>query len=136
MPSSILAATRPVFLFAALLCTLGGEIDAASAESGNSFHLSCRHIGVAGKTLYAECRRINGAFKLTALPIAGVENHNGALQLTSMFQASTYQDSCTDIEVAENILSARCRRVDGGFARTSIPIPGIENIDGDLRYRH
>jgi hypothetical protein len=133
VPSSILAVTRPTLLFAALLCTWGG---AASAGSESSFHLSCRHIGVAGKTLYAECRRINGSFKLTALPIAGIENHNGALQLTSMFQASTYQDSCTDIEVAENILSARCRRIDGGFTRTSIPIPGIENIDGDLRYRH
>jgi CVNH domain len=133
VPSSILAATKPALLFAALLCALSG---AASAASESSFHLSCRHIGVAGKTLYAECRRINGAFKLTALPIGGIENHNGALQLTSMFQASTYQDSCTDIEVAENVLSARCRRVDGGFTRTSIPIPGIENIDGDLRYRH
>jgi hypothetical protein len=121
---------------ALLLFALLSASGAASAQSVSTYDMSCSHIGVVGKTLFADCRRIGRGFKKAELPIAGVENHNGALRFTSMYQASTFQDSCGDIEVAGKILSARCRRIDGGFTRTSIPIPGIENIDGDLRYRH
>jgi hypothetical protein len=124
--------SRSAIVFAALLSTFG----AANAQSVSTYDASCRHIGVSGKTLFAHCRRIDGAFRQTTLPIAGIENRNGALRFTTMYQASTFQDSCNDIEVAGKMLSARCRRIDGGFTRTSIPIPGIENIDGDLRYRH
>jgi hypothetical protein len=124
--------SRSAIVFAALLSTFG----AANAQSVSTYDASCRHIGVAGKTLFADCRRIDGAFRQTTLPIAGIENRIGALRFTTMYQASTFQDSCNDIEVAGKMLSARCRRIDGGFTRTSIPIPGIENIDGDLRYRH
>jgi hypothetical protein len=123
-------------LSAALLLAYGGAIGEARAQSASTYVSSCRHVGVAGKTLFADCRRADGKFKQTALPIAGIENANGALRFTSMYQASTFQDSCKDINVAASTLVATCRRADGGFARTSIAIPGIENVDGDLRYRH
>jgi len=77
-------------LAAALVSAYGGAIGEARAQSASTYELTCRHAGVAGKTLFAECRRAKGGFKQTALPIAGVENANGALRFTSMYQASTF----------------------------------------------
>ena len=106
-----------------------------NAQPQSSYVPSCRHIGVAGKTLFAECRRKNGGFKRTSLPIAGIANHDGALQFTSMYRPSTFQDSCRDIRATAIMLYATCRRDDGSFKASWIPIPGIANVDGDLRYR-
>ena len=100
----------------------------------STYVASCRNIGVAGSTLYAECRGVKGGYRRTALRIAGVENHDGMLRFTTMYQASSFQESCSDIAVAGNILTARCLRADGGFVRSSIPVPGMVNIDGELRY--
>jgi hypothetical protein len=72
--------SRSAIVFAALLSTFG----AANAQSVSTYDASCRHIGVAGKTLFAHCRRIDGAFRQTTLPIAGIENRNGALRFTTM----------------------------------------------------
>ncbi|WP_373542853.1 CVNH domain-containing protein [Chamaesiphon sp.] len=47
---------------------------------------------------------------------------------------SNYQNSCRNIQVDGADLSARCRRVNGGSKRTSIPIRGIENRNGNLAY--
>jgi hypothetical protein len=128
--------TKPALLATALLLSSAAAVGAEEAATASTYQTSCRHIGGVGRTLFAECRRANGAYKQTDLPIAGIENDNGSLRFTSMYKASTFQDNCGDIEVAVTILSARCRRIDGGFIKTSIPIPGIVNIDGDLRYRH
>src|SRR5476651_1821470 len=133
VPLSNFGVSKPALLCATLLLAFGGP---ASAQSASTYAASCRHIGVAGKTLLADCRRLDGSYKKTDLPIAGVENRNGALRYSSIYQASTFQDSCEDIQVAGRILSAKCRRIDGGFSKSSIAIPGIENVDGDLRYRH
>jgi hypothetical protein len=119
----------------ALVGAFSAGVGAASADGPSTYQTTCRHIEVAGKTLSAECRRNDGSFKQTQLPIAAIENHNGALRFTSMFKASTFQDTCTEIHVVGATLSARCRRIDGGLTRTSIQIPGIENLDGELRYR-
>ncbi|MEH1815209.1 MAG: CVNH domain-containing protein [Nostoc sp.] len=48
--------------------------------------------------------------------------------------SSTYQNSCRNIGVSGDILTASCRRRNGTFNLTSIRIRGIENIDGKLRY--
>ncbi len=47
---------------------------------------------------------------------------------------SNYQNSYRNIQVNGTTLSARCRRVNGGTARTSISIRGIENRNGNLNY--
>ena len=47
---------------------------------------------------------------------------------------SNYQNSCRNIQVDGTNLSARCRRINGGSTRTSIPIRGIENRNGTLTY--
>ena len=132
--SSMCGTIRQALFSAGVAATLCAATARADAQSASTYEASCRHIGVAGKTLYADCRRNAGVFKQTALPIAGIDNDNGALRFTTMYRASTFQDSCTDIVVSGTMLSARCRRADGGFVRTSIAIPGIENVDGDLRY--
>ena len=128
---SISATIRPAILLAALGATAG----MADTMPASTYVASCRNIGIAGSTLYAECRGAKGAYKQTSLRIAGVENHNGALHYTTMYKASNFQDSCRDIVVAGNTLTALCRRDDGGFVRTSIPVPGlVVDSDGDLRY--
>jgi hypothetical protein len=47
---------------------------------------------------------------------------------------STFQESCTNISVNGNILSAECQRENGRMRRTSIEIRGIHNRDGNLEY--
>jgi CVNH domain len=47
---------------------------------------------------------------------------------------SNYQNSCWNTQVDGANLSARCRRINGGSTRTSIPIRGIENRNGNLTY--
>jgi hypothetical protein len=128
---------RPALLILSLVTAFAAGSGAVGAESPSpsTYQTSCVHIGVIGKTLYADCRRNAGGFKRAALPIAAIENRNGSLRFTSMYRASTFQDSCKDIAVAGNVLYATCRRDDGGFNETSIIIPGIANVDGDLRYR-
>jgi CVNH domain len=133
---SLSSLTKSAVAPAGILLFYGWVVGAAAAQSPSTYESTCRHIGIAGKTLFAECRRADGGYKRTNLLVAGIENVNGTLHFSSMYQASAFQDSCKDIVVAARTLSATCRRIDGGFARTSISIPGIENVDGDLRYRH
>ena len=45
-----------------------------------SFQNSCRQIEVAGATLTASCRRIDGTYNNTSFLIPGIANINGVLQ--------------------------------------------------------
>ena len=116
----------------ALACVAPG---AAQAQSASSYQQSCNRIGVAGDTLFANCRRMDGGFTRTSIAIPGVSNIDGVLQFDDMQAPSTFQNSCTHIGVAGSTLFADCRRRDGSFNRTSIAIPGIANINGQLRYQ-
>ena len=107
----------------------------ANAQSASSFQRSCTQIGVAGSTLFANCRRIDGGFTKTSIGIPGIENINGTLRFNGMGQPSSFQNSCTQIGVAGSTLFANCRRIDGRFTKTSIAIPGIANINGKLQYQ-
>ncbi|MEH1870705.1 CVNH domain-containing protein [Nostoc sp.] len=46
---------------------------------------------------------------------------------------SSYQESCNNISVFGNVLSANCSQVSGSFKKTSIVLHGIENINGTLK---
>ena len=46
--------------------------------------------------------------------------------------SSSYQETCTEISVSGNVLSATCQRRDGSLNQSSIVLKGIENIDGQL----
>jgi hypothetical protein len=69
----------------------------------------------------------------TSVRIDGVENINGKLQFTGA-SPSSYQQTCRDIGADGDTLFATCRQVDGNYQRTSMPIPGIENNNGNLRH--
>jgi hypothetical protein len=107
----------------------------ARAQSASSYQQSCNNIQVSGSTLTASCRRVDGSFNPTSILIKGIANNDGRLQFTGMGQASSFQDSCSDIGVAGSTLTANCRRMDGSFNRTSILIPGIANNNGALAYQ-
>jgi hypothetical protein len=48
---------------------------------------------------------------------------------------STYQDSCSTIEVVGATLRAVCRKRDGSFnTKTTIRIRGIDNVNDKLAY--
>ncbi len=47
--------------------------------------------------------------------------------------SSSYQQSCTEISVNGNVLSAICKKHDGSLNKTSIVLMGIENINGELK---
>jgi CVNH domain len=124
-----------VTLLVLLVFTIGAAAFSARAQSASTYQMSCNGIGAAGSTMFANCRRINGSFSRTSIQIRGIENINGALRFSGMGQTSTFQNSCSHIGVAGSTLYAACRRIDGGFERASILIPGIENIDGQLHYQ-
>ncbi|MDF5718721.1 MAG: CVNH domain-containing protein [Rhizonema sp. NSF051] len=46
---------------------------------------------------------------------------------------SSYQNSCRNISISGDVLSADCYRVDHSLNNTSIELRGIENINGTLR---
>jgi hypothetical protein len=49
-------------------------------------------------------------------------------------QNASFQDSCQNISVNGNTLSARCRTERGNYVSTSIEIRGITNVNGNLEY--
>ncbi|MBN3873860.1 MAG: CVNH domain-containing protein [Nostoc sp.] len=49
-------------------------------RSASSYQNSCRNISVAGATLTASCRRINGTYNSTSILIKGIYNNNGVLR--------------------------------------------------------
>ncbi|MDY6901943.1 MAG: CVNH domain-containing protein [Cyanobacteriota bacterium] len=46
---------------------------------------------------------------------------------------STYQNSCRNVNVVEDVLEANCLTRDGREVYTNLRLRGIENIDGNLR---
>lgn len=53
---------------------------------------------------------------------------------TSLQQYASFQDSCRDIRINGNTLSARCLNERGNYATTSIEVRGITNVNGVLEY--
>ena len=107
----------------------------ANSTSDSSYQNSCRNIQVSGASLAALCSRKNDGSNVTSISIRGIENQNGRLTYSSNSNySSSYQNSCQNIKVSGATLSARCRRTNGGYKRTSISIRGIENQNGKLTY--
>jgi hypothetical protein len=107
----------------------------AQAQQMSTYQDSCRQIRVHGATLAADCRRMDGGFNETAIEIRGIANIDGNLHFSSMVDSSSYQLTCRRIRVIGATLTAVCRRIDGSFNESSILIPGIANIDGNLQYQ-
>lgn len=118
----------------ALAIGLAMFCDHAQAQSPSTFQESCRDIRADGVMLSALCRRIDGSWNPSRIPIRGIENIDGVLRFTGA-PHSTYAATCTDIRASGAVLLASCRRVNGTWSRTSVLIPSIENINGVLRYQ-
>jgi hypothetical protein len=133
MQLSICKMIAPALALTGLLAA-SAAANAANTPPPSTFQASCRHIAITGSTVTAECRRNNGSYKHTWLRVAGVENLHGVLHYTTVYESSTFQDSCKDIKIAGAAISALCLKDDGAFAKTWIAIPDLVNENGDLRY--
>lgn len=122
-------------VFGLLACALllsAAAVKPAAAQSASTFQNSCVNVFVSGDILSADCRGQNGVFTRTSIEIPGIANIDGVLQFTG--DRSSFQNSCRGIRVDGDVLSALCRRGDGGYTPSSIEIPDIVNIDGVLQY--
>lgn len=114
-----------------------------AAMAASNFQDTCSNIRYAyvhnAATLKATCLRRNGTAKRTMLPIMGIGNENGRLVMDSD-GPSSFQESCGNIHITADdpatvTLSAFCRSASGNSFETSIPLNGIVNRNGNLRYR-
>ncbi len=113
-------------------------IGATPAFAGSSFQLTCSNIAFAysgnDPALEAVCLRANGTPNKTELILKGISNQNGVLKQGS--GGSSFQESCGNILIAVDMsgatLTAFCRKVDGGFDQTSLPLENISNQNGVL----
>lgn len=103
-------------------------------QLSSNFYPTCTDIFVNGNVLSATCNKVDGSPNQTSLVLMGIENIDGQLIITDPNKPSSFQDSCTNISVNGNVLSATCNKADGSPNQTSLVLDGIENIDGTLTY--
>ncbi|MEH2279422.1 MAG: LamG-like jellyroll fold domain-containing protein [Nostoc sp.] len=110
--------------------------NAAIAPSviSSTYQQSCSDISIQGNVLSATCTKSDGSLNNTSIVLKGIENIDGELKLTDPNKPSSYQETCTEIFIQGNVLSATCKKADGSPNKTSIVLDGIENIDGNLTY--
>jgi hypothetical protein len=115
-------------------------VAATPVFAASSFQNTCSNISFMysgnNAALEAECLRANGTPNKTSLILPGISNQNGVLVQGS--GASTFQESCGNIMInavnfTEVTLSAFCRKVDGSFNHTSVPLNNISNENGVLK---
>jgi hypothetical protein len=56
-----------------------GVLVFSSLNNPSSFQFSCTTAFIAGNTLVADCRRIDGTYNKTSILIPGIRNNNGVL---------------------------------------------------------
>ena len=121
--------------FSVLAISISLLSTSTEAQPLSTFQNSCRNIGVIGNTLSARCLRANLTPNDTSILIRGIDNINGVLTVGNLNNPGTYQNSCSNIRIYGITLVARCRRINGTFNLTSVLVPGINNINGNLSYQ-
>ncbi|MEG4034163.1 CVNH domain-containing protein [Microcoleus sp. S36b_A4] len=109
-------------------------IPAHSTSQGSTYPKTCENISINEDVLSAQCRKIDGSLNSTSIKLEGIENINGILEFHGLGKASTYQNTCNNISINRDVLSAQCRKRDGSLNSTSIKLEGIENTSGSLQY--
>ena len=113
---------------------------ATPAAAASGFQNTCSNIAfaynAAGQaTITATCLRANGSPNATSVVLTGLSNQNG--NLTQGGGASTFQQSCGNIQVVANAqsatLTALCRTGSGSSNATSAPL-NLGNNNGNLSY--
>lgn len=101
----------------------------------SSFQETCSNISINGDTLQATCKRIDGSSQHTSIQLNGIANIDGKLQFVGSNKPSSFQNSCRDISINGNVLTATCQKKDGGaWVQTQITLDEITNVDGHLTY--
>jgi len=126
---------------------------------GGSYQDSCRDIDLRGDVLTARCRNRDGYYNPTSLSLrdcrGNVENSNGNLRCTGgnggnwggnggwnggndRLPDGNYQQSCRDIDLRGDRLTARCRMREGGYNYSSLSLREcrggrVENLNGTLQ---
>lgn len=128
--------TKKVLLsLGAIIVSASGifAINSSASAAPSTFFSSCRSITIRDNVLSAICRTANGAENRTSLILDGLNNIDGNL----VFQrgtVSTFQRSCSNIQIQRDLLSANCRATNGAVRRTTLILNDINNINGILRF--
>ncbi len=109
-------------------------INTPAHAAPSSYQKTCSDISIDGNQLSATCNTRNGASRQTSIVLRGIENIDGNLKVTNPNKVSSFQNSCSNIDINGRRIKATCQRKDGTSKRTSIVLRGIENIDGFLKY--
>ena len=106
-----------------------------------SYQKTCKDYKMAGYTLNATCRKMDGSWMNSSLDqahgcVGDVGNVNGILVCTG--PVGSYFRTCRDIKVEGQTMSATCQRRNGSWKQTSLTnfqgFQGtINNCDGNLQ---
>jgi len=117
--------------FAIIICSLISNVYAnAQNLPPGSYKDTCRSISVLGGTLTAQCQRVDGSWKNTAIQFfdceGGITNENGNLTCKHRpkpdkpLPKGSYKQSCKDAYVDGKWLYARCKKMSGNYNNSSI----------------
>jgi hypothetical protein len=116
-----------------------------------SYVQTCANIQMRDGTLFANCQDTDGRWRSTVLPqayqcVGDVTNINGELRCNrredwhdqDSLPRGSYRETCRDIRMRGDYLSARCQTMSGRWNRTSLNdidhcVGEIVNDDGNLR---
>jgi len=125
-PFRIAGFTTAFFLF----CLITYISANAQNIPGGSYKDTCRSIQVLGGTLTAQCQKVDGSWKNTALQFndceGGITNENGnltckhAIKPVKPLPKGSYKQSCKDASVDGKWLYAKCRRMNGNWNNSSL----------------
>jgi CVNH domain len=130
------------------ISNIDGELtckrDGPPPPAGGYTH-SCRDSWVEGQTLHSKCKTITGAEVEATLnnigrcrtPIANINGVLSCVEGSGPIPPGTYQQTCSNIVVSPNLLSAICRTITNDTRQSQIANPGacrsaVENRDGFL----
>jgi hypothetical protein len=108
--------------------------NAQTSSRASTFATSCTDISINGAQLSATCSNKSGTNQRTSITLQGVHNRNGQLVQGDLNEESTFNQTCTDISINGDQLSATCRTTSGENQRSSVTLRGIHNNDGNLTY--
>ena len=119
--------------FALIICSLISNVYAnAQNLPPGSYKDTCRSVSVLGGTLTAQCQRVDGSWKNTAIQYhdceGGITNENGNLTCKhgtkpkpdKQLPKGSYKQSCKDAYVDGKWLYARCQKMSGNYNNSSL----------------
>ena len=96
-----------------------------------SFEWSCKNIRLDGLNLFADCRRIDGSYRTSSLPLDTIiGNVDGAFKWGYRNLSGTAQD----LGIQNGLLQAKLKKSDGTWVEASLNLgTNVVNADGILK---